>query len=162
MTFVQQEITAAHKKLIVLNEGQPSPKFVNYTNYKGNTTSLDDLVGKHVYIDVWATWCAPCKAEIPFLKKIEKQYHGKNIEFVSVSVDKSKDYEKWVKMIKEEELNGVQLFSDKSFESDFIKNYLIQGIPRYILINPQGNIVSANAARPSNKKLIDFFNELKI
>ena len=157
-----KEITEAYNKLKVLDVGQPSPKFVNYKNYNGETTSLDDLVGKFVYIDVWATWCAPCKAEIPFLKEMEKQYHGKNIEFVSISVDKSKDYDKWAKMIKENELSGIQLFADKAMESDFIKNFMIQGIPRFILIDPQGNIVKANAPRPSDKKLKDLFDELKI
>jgi len=45
----------------------------------GGTTSLDDLKGKYIYIDVWATWCGPCKAEIPFLKDVEKKYHGKKL-----------------------------------------------------------------------------------
>lgn len=155
-------ITESYNKLRVLNPGQPSPKFVNYKNYEGEITSLDDLTGKYVYIDVWATWCAPCKVEIPFLKEIEKQYHEKNIAFVSVSVDMSKDYDKWRKMVKKEELGGIQLFADKNFESDFIKNYMIQGIPRFILIDPQGNIVTANAPRPSDKKLKELFDELTI
>jgi thiol-disulfide isomerase/thioredoxin len=47
-----------------------------------------------VYIDVWATWCGPCKAEIPHLKEIEAQYHDKNIAFVSISVDNRPDYKK--------------------------------------------------------------------
>ena len=67
-----------------LPKGAPSPSFVDYENYNGGKTSLADLKGKYVYIDVWATWCGPCKAEIPSLKKIEKEYHGKNIAFVSV------------------------------------------------------------------------------
>ena len=79
----------------VLGKGKPSPKFEGYENFKGGTTSLDDLKGKYVYVDVWATWCGPCKREIPFLKEVEKAYHGKNIEFVSISIDKAKDHEAW-------------------------------------------------------------------
>ena len=72
--------------------GKPSPAFEDYENYKGGTTSLADLKGKYVYVDVWATWCGPCIAEIPSLKKLEKQYHGKNIQFVSLSVDDGRGY----------------------------------------------------------------------
>ena len=155
-------ITESYNKLLTVAKGQPSPKFVNYENYAGGTTSLDDLNGKFVYVDVWATWCGPCKAEIPFLKEVEKQYHGKNIEFVSLSVDKAADHDKWKAMIAEKELGGIQVFADKSWESDFVQDYLIKGIPRFILIDPQGNIVSSNAPRPSSPKLIEMFNENKI
>lgn len=145
-----------------LGKGLESPKFVNYENYHGGTTSLDDLKGKYVYIDVWATWCGPCKVEIPFLKKIEKDYHDKNIEFVSISVDKPNVYDKWKEMIEEKEMGGIQLLADNNFMSDFVKAYKINGIPRFILIDPQGKIVSANAPRPSDEKLIALFDELKI
>ncbi|VAW24000.1 hypothetical protein MNBD_BACTEROID04-1687, partial [hydrothermal vent metagenome] len=134
----------------------------NYENFAGGTTSLDDLKGKFVYVDVWATWCGPCKREIPYLKELEGKYRGKKIEFVSISVDKSADHDKWQKMVKEKELKGIQLFSDKDWDSDFVKEYLIKGIPRFILIDPNGNIVNSNAPRPSDSKLIDLFNELKI
>lgn len=158
----KKEITESYNKLIAVAKGQPSPKFVEYENYAGGTTSLDDLKGKYVYVDVWATWCGPCKREIPFLKEVEKKYHGKNIEFVSISVDKAKDHDKWLDMVKEKELKGIQLFSDKDWESDFVKGYLIKGIPRFILIDPNGTIVSSNAPRPSDEKLIEIFNELGI
>ena len=148
--------------MLTVAKGETSPKFVNYENYKGGTTSLDDLKGKFVYVDVWATWCGPCKAEIPFLKEVEKQYHGKNIEFVSLSVDKAADHDKWKTMIAEKELGGIQVFADKSWESDFVQDYLIKGIPRFIIIDPQGNIVSSNAPRPSSPKLIEMFDENKI
>lgn len=155
-------ITEKYNKLVGLKSGKPSPKFVNYENYKGDTTSLDDLKGKYVYIDVWATWCGPCIREIPALKEVEKQYHDKNIEFVSISIDKVSDHEKWKTMVAEKELGGIQLFADNDWNSGFVKDYQITGIPRFILIDPDGNIVKQNAPRPSNPKLIELFNELKI
>lgn len=158
----KKEITESYNKLKTVTKGQPSPQFDNYENFAGGTTSLSDLKGKYVYVDVWATWCGPCKREIPFLQKVEKKYEGKNIEFVSLSVDKLDDHDKWEKMVKEEQLGGIQLFADKSWESDFVTGYLIKGIPRFILIDPNGNIVSSNAPRPSDSKLIDLFNELSI
>ena len=156
------KIEKSYNVLVKLAKGKPSPKFVDYENYKGGTTSLDDLKGKYTYIDVWATWCGPCIREIPYLKKIEKQYHGKNIQFLSISVDVKKDYQKWRDMIKEKELGGIQLLADKANQSDFYKEYNIVGIPKFILLDPAGNIVTANAPRPSNKALVDLFKELKI
>jgi len=157
-----KEITDSYNILKTVAKGQPSPKFDNYENFAGGTTSLDDLKGKFVYVDVWATWCGPCKREIPFLQEVEKQYHGKNIEFVSLSVDKLEDHDKWKAMVEEKQLGGIQLFADNSWESDFVTDYLIKGIPRFILIDPNGNIVTSNAPNPSNPKLIDLFNEQKI
>jgi thiol-disulfide isomerase/thioredoxin len=126
----------------------PSPSF-DYENHKGGATKLEDLRGKYVYIDVWATWCGPCIAEIPHLKKLEEQFHGKNIEFVSISIDTKKDYEKWKKFVVTKELGGIQLFADNDWNSDFVKAYNITGIPRFILIDPDGKVVNANADRPS-------------
>lgn len=131
----------------------PSPSF-DYANYAGGQTKLEDFKGKYVYIDVWATWCGPCRQEIPFLKKIEEKYHDQNIAFVSISIDKLKDQEKWRTMIKEKELGGVQLFADNDWNSKFVQDYKIMGIPRFILIDPNGNIVKADAARPSSEEII--------
>lgn len=129
-----------------------SPSF-NYDNYAGGKTKLEDFKGKYVYIDVWATWCGPCRAEIPSLKKIEEKYHDKNISFVSISVDVQKDIEKWKALIKDKELGGVQLFADNNWNSQFIKEYGINSIPRFILIDPTGKIVNADAARPSSAEI---------
>lgn len=132
--------------------GKPSPGF-DYDNFKGGKTKLSDLKGKYVYIDLWATWCAPCRAEIPYLQKIEEKYHGKNIEFVSISIDKAKDNEKWKKFVTDKKLGGIQLFADKDWESEFVTNYGVTGIPRFILVDPNGNIVNSDAARPSAPEL---------
>ncbi len=153
-----------------LPKGALSPAFVEYENINGERTSLSDLKGKYVYVDVWATWCGPCKAEIPSLKKVEKMYHGKNIAFVSVSIDDDRSHggswekanEDWKKMVEEKELGGIQLFAPKGWKSDFVTDYRINGIPRFILIDPAGNIVSASAPRPSSDELIKLFDEENI
>lgn len=153
-----------------LAKGTPSPVFENYENYEGGKVSLKDLSGKYVYIDVWATWCGPCKAEIPSLKKIEKAYHGKNIQFVSISIDDDRTHggswdkakEDWKTMVADKELGGLQLFAPKGWQSQFMTDYKINGIPRFILIDPDGKIVIPNAPRPSNEKLIELFDSLSI
>ncbi|CAM1357869.1 TlpA family protein disulfide reductase [Tenacibaculum xiamenense] len=145
-----------------LAKGLASPKFVNYENHKGGTTSLDDLKGKYVFIDVWATWCQPCKNEIPHLKKVEEKFHGKNIEFVGISIDQAKDHDAWKNMVSDKELAGTQLFADNNWNSEFVKSYKINGIPRFILIDPEGNIVNAQAPRPSDAKLVEVLESLNI
>ncbi|NMH89525.1 TlpA family protein disulfide reductase [Flavivirga algicola] len=165
---LNEEFSAAYtqkkKKAVKFTdfEGKPSPEFVNYENHKGGTTSLSDLKGKYVYIDVWATWCGPCKREIPALKKVEKQYHGKNIQFVSISIDDETLHDAWRKMVTDKELGGIQLLADNNFKSKFVQDYNIQGIPRFILIDPAGNVVDANAPRPSSPKLVELFKSLNI
>ncbi|TXD46749.1 TlpA family protein disulfide reductase [Polaribacter sp. IC073] len=152
----QQKINKA------LGKGNPSPEFTDYVNYRGGTSSLKDYRGSYVYIDVWATWCGPCKYEIPFLEKVEKEYHDKNIKFVSLSIDNLKDESKWRAMIKDKDMSGIQLLADKDYDSQFIRDYFIYGIPRFILIDTKGNIVNYDAPRPSEEKLKTLFNSLDI
>ena len=134
----------------MLIKGNSSPAF-NFKNVNDQMVALEDLKGKNVYIDVWATWCGPCKMEIPHLKELESDYHDKNIEFVSISVDVPKDEQKWKDMVADKELKGVQLISDNGWNTGFVEQYLIKGIPRFILLDDKGQIISADAPRPSSK-----------
>ncbi|MGN6420410.1 MAG: TlpA family protein disulfide reductase [Pseudobacter sp.] len=145
-------INDIYQKIKKFTKGAPAPEFV-YTTVTGEKVSLSSLRGNLVYIDVWATWCGPCKAEIPHLKKVEEAYHGKSVKFVSISVDELKDAGKWKSYVIDNNLKGVQLMADNAFNSDFIKDFNIAAIPRFILIDKEGRIISANALRPSNKKL---------
>ena len=129
-------------------EGEPAIDF-NYPDIEGNEISLTSFKGKLVYVDVWATWCGPCKAEIPSLQKLETDYHGKDITFMSVSVDTDK--EDWEKMVAEKELGGVQLWADGW--SKITKDYAIFGIPRFLLFDAKGNVISTNAPRPSSDEI---------
>ncbi|CAL2088851.1 cytochrome c biogenesis protein CcmG, thiol:disulfide interchange protein DsbE [Tenacibaculum sp. 190524A05c] len=161
---LKAQLTNMHdEKMYIKNElakGKVAPKFVDYENPKRETFSLDDLKGKYVYIDVWATWCPPCLAEIPSLQKLEKDYHDKNIQFVSISVDKRDDYFTWTDMIEEKNLGGLQLYANE--DKTFSEAYRISSIPRFILVDPEGNLVSADAPRPSDPKLVELFSSLGI
>lgn len=152
-------LTEKFEKVSKLVKGMPSPQF-DYPDINGENVALTDLKGKYVYVDVWATWCGPCKAEIPYLKEVEHNFHGQNVQFVSISIDREKDYETWKTMVAEKELGGLQLFADKDWNSDFVTEYAIEGIPRFILIDPDGNIVNADSPRPSNPELTELLNEL--
>src|SRR4030095_15059946 len=99
----------------LLSAGKPSFNF-QLPDVSAKRVAMSDLKGKIVLVDVWATWCAPCKAEIPHLKKLEEEFKGLDIVFVSVSVDKKEDREKWTRFVEKEALGGIQLFAgeDKS------------------------------------------------
>ena len=159
-TTLSENYEQQHSVLKNTSKGSISPQFNNYENYNGGSNSLVDYKGKYVYIDVWATWCGPCKQQIPFLQKLEKQYHGKNIEFVSISVDQPNLKDKWKQMIANKQMGGVQLFANG--DQEFSRAYQISGIPRFILIDPEGKIVEANAPRPSDPSLTTLFTELGI
>ena len=158
----------AYEKNRFMSKGKPSPKFENYIDIKGGTKSLDSFKGKYVYIDVWATWCGPCIQQIPFLQSLEKEYHNKNIEFVSISTDESRRSggsweaaeKKWRNFVKKKNMTGVQLWSGQDFS--FQQAYQINAIPRFIIIDPEGKIVDANAPRPSEPRLKDLFTSLGI
>lgn len=151
-----------------LPKGKKSPLFENYETVDGGSVSLSDFEGKNVYIDVWATWCVPCIAEIPFLKELEHDYEGKDIAFVSLSIDDDRSHkgswdlarEKWKKMVEEKSLGGVQLFAPQGWNSSFITAYKIKGIPRFILIDKEGNIITADAPRPSSESIRSMFDAL--
>lgn len=135
--------------------GQPSPTFT-CPDINGKSVSLADLKGRYVYIDVWATWCGPCRGELPHLKKLEEAYAGKDIAFVSLSCDSNKAA--WEKMVKDGDMKGIQLFMGP--KDDFMDKFMITGIPRFILLDREGKIVKADAPRPSEPSISKLFDEL--
>ena len=152
----QQKINKA------LAKGNKSPEFNDYLNYNGGTTSLKDFKGSYIYIDVWATWCQPCKYEIPYLEKLENEYHDKNIKFVSISIDQKKHEQAWRDMIEAKNMGGIQLLADADMNSKFVQDYFIGGIPRFILIDPEGKIIDYDAPRPSEGRTKTLINSLNI
>lgn len=134
-------------------KGNPSPKFVNFKNFKGGVNSLDDFKGKFIYIDFWSSSCLNCFVQFPYLKRLESKLHEKNIVFISISRENEKD---WKKTIIEKKLSGVHLLANNN---DFHNAYAVYGIPRYIFIDPKGNIIDHNAPRPSEKRLETLFIE---
>ncbi|MBD0830543.1 TlpA family protein disulfide reductase [Aestuariibaculum sediminum] len=139
--------------------GQPGFEF-EYQDVNDKPVSFNDFKGKYLYIDLWATWCKPCKNEIPFLKELEHDYKGKDIVFMSISLDKPEDIQKWKDFVNTESLGGVQLMVDNAFSSGIAKNYEVRSIPRFLLFDKEGKIISTDALRPSNKLIREQFDSL--
>ncbi len=134
-----------------LEAGQAAPTF-KYKDINDQMYDLQNFRGKYVYIDIWATWCGPCKKEIPYLEALQEKYKNSDkIVFTSISIDQ--DESAWRKMVTEDQLKGVQLFADNAWQSSIVRDYKIAGIPRFLLIGPEGEIISANAPRPSSEKI---------
>lgn len=147
---IKYAFNAAWAEGAVLRKGRPSPE-LGFEDINGKTWNLADLQGKYVYIDIWATWCVPCKGELPHLKKLEETFKGMNIAFVSLSCDRDKA--KWEKMVKEQQLGGIQLWGGE--DNEFLRKYRAQAIPRFILLDPNGRIVDPDMTRPSDEKTIE-------
>lgn len=133
-----------------LAKGAQSPVFT-YADAKGDSVSLSSFVGKYVYIDLWASWCGPCRREIPALKELEKQFEGKPIVFVSISCDK--DPEAWKKAMEEEKVGGIQLIAGPDLS--FLRAYMVQGIPRFILLDREGKIIDPKMTMPTDPKTVE-------
>lgn len=135
-----------------LMPGKPAPDFDMYTK-DGKKVMLSDLKGKYVYFDVWATWCGPCKAEIPHLARVAEALKGKNnVEIISISVDA--DHKAWVTMIEEDQPQWKQFIVKDAFNSTLARSYNISGIPQFTLIDPDGKIIDVQAMRPSHPELL--------
>ena len=136
------------------NDGDMSIDF-SYPNISSEMISLSSFRGRLVYVDVWATWCGPCIAEIPSLERLQKDYENKDIVFLSVSVDTDK--EAWEKMLTEDQLGGVQLWADGW--SQITKSYAIFGIPRFMLVDKSGELIAVDAPRPSSNEIRTMIDE---
>lgn len=128
-----------------LKPGKPSIDW-EFPDKVGKIYSSKDFAGKYIYIDVWASWCGPCVRESKFYKEIATKFKGKNIAFVSISVDENKD--EWTNFIGNENNNIVNLWAG-GWNNDLCNFFKINSIPRFILIDKNGLIINANASNPS-------------
>jgi len=141
-----QKLDGLFENWAALMPGNMAPDFTT-VDLDGNEKKLSDFRGKYVYIDVWATWCGPCIQEIPYLKEMNKTFEGQELVILSVSIDDTQ--EPWKKMVADDGLTGTHLYIDGAWGSSLVKDYKIAGIPRFMLVDPEGKIVTVQAERPS-------------
>ncbi len=123
---------------------------------KGTPVSMEKLKGKVVVIDFWATWCGPCIAEIPNMKKLYAEYKDKGVEFIGVSLDQPVEKGGLDKLKDYVAKNGIewpQYYQGNYWDSEFSKSWGIDSIPRVFLIDAEGNVASVEA-RGQLEKLI--------
>ena len=150
-----QKTVADSKPVTKLVAGDVCPEFA-LKDTTGNQVSLKNLRGKYVYIDVWASWCYPCRMEVPHLKRLEEDLKGRNITFVGISLDVH-DW-RWIGMIQGAKMDGIQW---RVLNKDFQHAFDIPAIPRFILLDPEGKIEEPDMTRPSDPKTKAFLLDLK-
>lgn len=97
--------------------------------------------GKVTMLEFWASWCGPCRGEIPHIKELKKEY-GDNFHVISISLD-TKDAD-WKKALKEEKMTWPQLVDYKDWEGEYSKAYNITGIPYSVVLDGEGKVLQTN------------------
>ncbi len=123
--------------------GRVLPPFKETDFRTGKTIDLESFRGKVVLIHFWATWCGPCRAELPNIKANYEKYRRRGFEIISISLDK--DLEKCREHIEKEKLDWYHIADGKLWDARLAKRYGIESIPRAILIGRDGKVISENA-----------------
>lgn len=126
------------KKLTI---GSIAPDF-SLPTPNGNQIQMTSFRGKYLFLDFWASWCQPCRAENPELVIIYNKYKGEYFEILGISFDKKK--ENWIKAIEQDGLEWTHVSDLKYFDSELIQLYNIVNVPTTILLDPQGRIIAKN------------------
>ena len=154
------EILAEHGEL---RRGMPMKDFT-MEDVNGKEFKLSDLKGKLIYMDVWATWCGPCREEMKYSVKLAKKYANRpDLTLLYVSVEE--DRKSWKNFLEKNPsvkgVHGIQPSGNKPPTPNAIRElYKIRGIPRYILIDKDGNIVDRYAAPPSQLLTNNYLDSL--
>lgn len=120
-----------------MKEGNPAPEF-SFPDAKGKMHSLKEFKGKVLVIDFWASWCGPCRAEIPHLKQYYEEFkNNKDVAFLSVSIDAKRA--DWEKAVKEENMPWLQLLAPNGGK-EIMESYQFSGIPFIIVLDKEGKI----------------------
>ena len=132
-----------------IGAGKPAPEIV-VTGVDGKELKLSDLKGKVVLIDMWASWCGPCRRENPNVVKAYNKYNKDGFEVFSVSFDKPGMKARWLQAIQQDGLvwsyHGSEL---NGFNNQAARDYSVRGIPFTCLVDADGNIVKTNLRGPA-------------
>jgi thiol-disulfide isomerase/thioredoxin len=147
--FVEKE-----KQLMQIQIGKPAPAFTLPSD-EGKLYRLEDFKGKVIYMDLWASWCGPCRAEIPNFKKLYTRYKdNRQVAFMGIAVfDGERD---WRKALGVEQPDWLQLYDKDGIVA---RSYVANAIPKYILIGKDGKVINFNAPGPGSADIEKMINE---
>jgi thiol-disulfide isomerase/thioredoxin len=153
-TAYKNAVEASQSNLLKFGKGDPA---IDFTAMEpdGRKVNLSSLKGKVIYVDLWATWCGPCLAEMPHYETLKNKYReNEEVAFVSLSIDDG--MELWKKNLAQRKADGIQWLINRNNLHD----YDIVSIPRSLLIDRNFNIVVMNAPMPSSKDISSIIDSL--
>ena len=121
----------------------PAPLDLKFTSVDGQSIDLSKMRGKVVLVVFWASWCPPCRGEVPNVVAAYQKYHDKGFEIVGISLDQDKDA--LVAFTKENGMVWPQYFDGKGWDNDISKGFGIQSIPTMWLVGKDGKLITTNA-----------------
>lgn len=142
------EAKAAKERMKV---GNPAPAF-EFQSPEGKKMALSDYKGKVLVLDFWASWCGPCRQEIPNMKKYYEEFKGKDVEFLSVSIDADK--KAWEKARNEENMAWPQGWVTDGGKS-VMNTYQFGGIPFILVLDKEGKIYKKNVRGEAIKEAVE-------
>lgn len=154
------ELCAKVENAMTLSPGTEAPD-IAFEDMDGNVFHLSDFRGKPLYVDFWASWCGPCCEEIPYMAKLVAGL-GADPEIVCISISIDEERDNWTAKLSEEELLWPQFIATAEGLDTISGDYGVNGIPRFMLFNPDGTIASINAPRPSCPGVLDDLRELLV
>ncbi len=127
---------------------------VTFSDINGVSHKLSEFFGKVIFIDLWATWCGPCCAEIPYMEKMVEHYKDDDrIQFVSISLDR--DRKAWEDKVKEDKPAWPQFNASREEDKLISSQWGVASIPRFLIINADSTICNNDAFRPSSDDFIE-------
>lgn len=148
--YTGQESLKKESQLIAQTD-EIEPVFLDFKNSSIIKSLIKLNPGKVLYIDIWATWCAPCKIELPYSKKLQERFKDKNLAFIYLCINS--DEEECKKIINSENLSGIHFFLDKVNSENLLKEVRSNRIPTYLLVKKNGEVETYNALRPGSPEI---------